>query len=119
MKLKMEARRWKMEVGRWSIFYLLSSICYLLATICHSAIIPDSRRIIWEAGVRNGGIIVDPTNTISAAKTVYTTLLTSVTTTGFQIALNACPSNQVVQLTNGIYTINATLTVPDGVILRG
>jgi len=73
-------------------------------------IIPASRRIQWDPGVRGG---------VPIRSTVYTNLPTSITTSALQTALNRCPTNQVVQLASGTYNITASLQIPSGVTLRG
>ena len=83
----------------------------LLGNVCiHGAIIPGARRIQWDPGVRGG---------IPVRGTIYTNLPTTATTSEIQAALNRCPSNQVVKLGAGTYSITSTLKIPTGVTLRG
>ena len=82
-----------------------------LVPVAEAQILPPERRINWDPGVRGG---VPTTRT-----TIYTTLPASATASAIQSALNLCPSNQVVQLSTGTYTIDRTINVPSGVSLRG
>lgn len=90
---------------RASIFLLVAT-AHLLA----GPIIPTADIIDWDAGVRDG---------IPYRATVFTNHTTDATAAIIQNSLDTCPSNQVVQLTNGTFTINAALDIPSGVTLRG
>lgn len=84
-----------------------------------AGIIPSSRRITWDPGVR-GGIMINATQTVSQSMIVFTNLATNVTTSAFNSAIANCPSNQVIQLTNGVYDLTSTLNVAkDGIVIRG
>lgn len=77
-----------------------------------SEIIPSDRRITWQGNVGIPGGVPNRT-------TIYQTLAAGATMSAIQTALNNCPSNQVVVLPAGTYTINGTLTIPTGKTLRG
>lgn len=64
----------------------------------------------WQAGVR-GGIV--------PRTTIFTNHATTATAAMIQHSLDTCPSNQVVMLTNGTFTMNDVLIVPSYVTLRG
>ena len=89
---------------------LSASLVLLFAFAGFGEILSSDRRITWDPGVRSG----IPTRT-----TIYTTLSSSATAASIQSALNACPSNQVVQLAAGTFNISSTITIPSGVTLRG
>lgn len=98
---------------------LLFTIVFLLAFAASSFgdIIPASRRINWDPGVR-GGLLV--TN-----RSVWTNMI-AIDGTGaidvsgaLQYALSRCPSNQVVLLPSGTFKIASKIYVPSGVTLRG
>ena len=89
----------------------LSALFVLLFSFAgFGQILSSDRRIDWNPGVR-GGI---PTRT-----TIYTTLSSASSSASIQSALNACPSNQVVLLGAGTFTISSMITIPSGVTLRG
>lgn len=80
-----------------------------------AAIIPADRRPLWTGNVGVRGGIPD-----SSAMTVYTNLGTSATYLTISNAIANCPSNQVVQLTNGTYNLTGSIIMQkDGVVLRG
>jgi hypothetical protein len=88
-------------------------IAAAILAVCFSAsavIVPDDRRITWDPGVR-GGI---PTRTA-----IFTNLAAGTTRAVIQSCLNNCPSNQVVKLGAGAFSLNNNLTIPTGVTLRG
>jgi hypothetical protein len=74
---------------------------------------PNTNTAPWSGLVGvDGGI---PTVT-----TIYTNLTSSATPVQINAAIAACPSNQVVQLGAGTYTINSPLNLSkNGVVLRG
>ncbi|MFO1478374.1 MAG: hypothetical protein U1F98_17210 [Verrucomicrobiota bacterium] len=75
--------------------------------------IPAARRTTWQGNVGVPGGI--PYRT-----TIYTTLPAGATVAQINSALAACPSNQVVQLSAGTYTLNGTINMQrNGVTLRG
>jgi hypothetical protein len=78
-----------------------------------SDIIPTNRVTPWLGNVGvEGGI---PNRT-----TIFKTLFASNSAVDINIALATCPSNQVVQLTDGIYNLNTALLIGrSGVTLRG
>ncbi len=80
------------------------------ALTASAEIIPTSRTITFDPGVRGG---------IPERTRIHVTLPTSTPAAGIQAALNACPSNAVVLLAPGTFRIGATLTIPSGVTLRG
>lgn len=81
-----------------------------LAAAGNAEIIPASRTIDFDPGVRGG---------IPNRTRIHATLPTTSTAAQIQAALNACPSNQVVLLAPGTFKVSATLTIPPGVTLRG
>lgn len=72
-----------------------------------------SRLIDWtQAGLGTSGIPV--------VSTIYTTIQSGASEAQIQTALDACPSNQVVVLSNGTYSISSTLFIRQtGEVLRG
>lgn len=78
------------------------------------AILPASRRIVWEPGVPGGIpnrttehiVIADTTGVINAQPAI-------------QAAINACPPNEVVLLPPGTYRLNYHLTMKTDITLRG
>ncbi len=85
----------------------LATVVIFLPLAVNAQIIPSDRIINWDPGVR-GGI---PTRT-----TVFQTVPVG---GNIQLALNNCPSGQVVQLISGTYSISSPLTIPSNVTLRG
>jgi len=75
-----------------------------------------SRTNLWQLGSTVGVVGGIPTVT-----TIYTNYTSSATAAQIQTGLNNCPSNQVVKLGAGVYTIGSTLTMyrSRGVVLRG
>jgi hypothetical protein len=88
------------------------AISLLVSQTARGDIIPANRLIDWtKAGVPGG---------IPAVTTIYTNIPAGASTATIQAALDACPSNQVVLLAPGTYTITAMLRVrKNGVVLRG
>jgi len=93
----------------------------LISCCCFSAqalIIPVERAVpggMWtNAGMAGVGGI--PTN-----QTMFTNFTSSVTLAQLNAALQSCPSNQYVFLTNGTYNFNGTIEFDQttGVVLRG
>jgi hypothetical protein len=70
----------------------------------------------WNAGVVGG---------IPTVSTIFTNFYSTATSAQIQNALNTCPSNQVVYLNSGVYTMSSTLEYGpwqggnNGVVLRG
>ncbi len=87
----------------------------LFATAAHGQI-ASSNRIDWSAGVTVGVL-----GGIPLRETVFTNLDTAASSASISAAIQACPSNQVVQLTNGTFTLTNYITFGgrDGVTLRG
>ena len=86
-----------------------------------ASVIPANRLYNWQdySGYP-GGCMINATQTIAQSKTVYTTLGTNATAAQINAAIVACPAGQVVQLTNGTYTISAKiLFARSDVVLRG
>ncbi len=75
-------------------------------------IIPPNRLPTWQGNVGVPGGIPNRT-------TVYTTIAAGASTATIQSAINACPSNQVVLLSAGTYTLTTSLSLKSGVTLRG
>ncbi len=99
----------RFQMGKLSAALSLLALLAVVAPV-DAEILSPSRRINWDPGVRGG---------IPNRTTVFTTLPTSATASAIQSALNLCPSNQVVQLSAGTYSISAQLKIPTGVTLRG
>lgn len=84
----------------------------LLGVSAGAGIIPDSRLAIpaWSTAGVPGGI-------------PYRTNIFTVVPAGgnIQSAINSCPNNQVVLLTNGTYTVGSTIQIPlfKGITVRG
>jgi len=92
-----------MTIGLWGL---------CVAVAC-GEIIPQDRRIDWQAGVP-GGI---PNRTVifcNATNAPYNARGDGVTdnTAAIQNAINACPSNQVVYLPAGNYRVTGQITIP-------
>ena len=82
-------------------------------------IMPPARRTTWNPGIPGG---------IPARTTVCATILASTygngtvnASTGIQNAINACPDNQIVQLSAGDFLINGTepIKISKSITLRG
>lgn len=96
---------------RWSIIILI----ILSAFSDWALILPAERLGPWtrsNVGVEGG--IPNSSN-----MTVNATISAGASLTTINNALAACPSNRVVQLSNGSYTLNGNVVVPNGVVLRG
>lgn len=76
-------------------------------------IMPQDRDGTWESAGVYGGI---PDST---SMTVWTNVNTNWTVAQINSAIQDCPSNQVVQLTNGTYVLDGRLLMKSGVVLRG
>ena len=74
-------------------------------------VITNTRLAYWTNSVGIPGGIPNRT-------TIYTNVAAGVNNAGVQNALNNCPSNQVVKLAAGTYTVTG-LSIPTGVTLRG
>jgi hypothetical protein len=82
----------------------------LAASVFAANPIPSDHKITWTAGVEGG---------IPNVTTVNTILPSTATLTDINNAIAACPSNQVVVLTNGVYPITGQIVMKQGVVLRG
>jgi PKD repeat protein len=82
----------------------------------HGEIIPQDRRVDWIPGVNVGVPGGIPNRT-----TVYTTFAPGATAAQINSAIAACPSNQVIKLGAGTFTLGSTLNFgfKKGVTLRG
>lgn len=91
---------------------LLVTILAITTTTRAADIIPSTNRIDWTltAGVEGG---------IPFRTTIYTTLSSTVTVSQLNGHIAACPSNQVVKLDAGTYTLSGDLVPKTGVTLRG
>lgn len=92
-------------------------IVALLATVISSyaVIIPADRRGMWDrANVGVEGGIPNSSN-----MTVFATVSLGASLATINSNLAACPSNQVVQLSAGTYTLGGSVVIPNGVVLRG
>lgn len=91
------------------------ALLYLLPCIASAVGVPyATNRVDWYGYVGvNGGIPV--------RETIYTNFTSSATAANIQKAITDCPSNQVIYLAAGTYTINTTLDWArnNGVTLRG
>lgn len=84
----------------------------LIASSALGQVVPSSRLATWQGNVGIPGGIPNRT-------TIFQTIAAGASQSTIQSALNSCPSNQVVLLSAGSYTLSGTLTVPTGVTLRG
>jgi hypothetical protein len=75
-------------------------------------VVPSNRLTIWQGNVGVAGGIPNRT-------TIYTTIPAGASGATIQNAINACPSNQVVLLSAGTYTITSTLNLNSYMTLRG
>ena len=93
---------------------VLVSVTVLAVATTNAVIIPDDLRITWQGNVGVPGGIPNRT-------TIFTTLNPGVTASDINAALAACPSNQVVFLSAGVYNINELIYFDKhaGVTLRG
>src|SRR2546425_230490 len=71
---------------------------------------PPGRLINWNPGIPGG---------VPNRTTIYTTIPAGASVSSIQSALNACPANQVVQLSAGTYNFSGTIYIPSYVTLRG
>lgn len=96
------------------------SVIILLLFVCsaHSEIIPSDRRVVWEGNVGIPGGIPIRSTIFSNVFNITSNGSVNVQTE-LQSILDACPSNQVVFIPNGIYRINSTLTLNSYKTLRG
>jgi len=94
----------------FSILFILA-FCFNALSQNFSPIIPDERIIEWNPGVRGG---------IPDRQTIYTTIVSGASAATINAAIAACPSNQVVLLSAGVYSLSASIEMSkDGVTLRG
>ena len=88
------------------------------ATSAAFTVLPADRRTLWNPGVV-GGIPVRTTICASVDASTYG-YGTQDASSGIQAAINACPLGQVVQLSEGVFTINNNiLLINRGITLRG
>jgi hypothetical protein len=88
------------------------AVLLLTSPTARGDLIPGNRLIDWTQSGVPGGIPV--------VSTVYTTLAAGASSSAIQSALDACPSNQVVLLSSGTYTVTQMIRVrKTGVVLRG
>ncbi len=80
--------------------------------------IPADRKIDWTYSGIPGGIPKRTTVSATINASTYGNGASDATA-GIQVALNACPANQVVALSAGTFKINTNLTIPGNVTLRG
>lgn len=93
--------------------YLLPLL--LLAWPVFGEIVPSTRLYDWQLGVNvgvRGGIPAQD-------QTIYTNFTSSATAAQINAGIQNCPSNQVVKLGTGTYSLSTHLIMKDGVILRG
>jgi hypothetical protein len=91
------------STARGGCFTFAVFVLLMLVHAALSEIVTSDRLISWEPGIPGG---------IPNRATIYTNLTSSATVAQINAALSACPSNQVVYLNAGTYTINGTITVP-------
>jgi PKD repeat protein len=96
-------------VGR--IFLVLSTELSLFA-----GVLPAERTGQWLARTHVG---VEGGIPNSSNMAVYTTIAAGASAATINTAINSCPSNQVVQLSAGSYSISSALSLKSGVVLRG
>ena len=92
-----------------------STTLLLIAQVtCFADVIPPNRITTWQGNVGVEGGIPNVT-------TIYTTLPASATLVQINAAIAACPSNQVVLLSAGTYTLAGQIIFngKNGVVLRG
>ena len=87
-------------------------ILELLVSSASAQIIPSSRVTTWKGHVGVPGGIPNRT-------TIYTTVSAGASAATINSAIAACPSNQVVMLSAGTYTISSSINLKSGVTLRG
>lgn len=98
----------------WRFLQILISA--MLCLTAGAEIIPAHRLPLWTGNVGVRGGIPD-----SSGMQIYTNLPIC-SATAINDAILNCPSNQVVQLTNGTYALSASIMVPNykhGVVVRG
>ncbi|MBI2839992.1 MAG: IPT/TIG domain-containing protein [Acidobacteria bacterium] len=78
-----------------------------LPSVVMATVIPPNRRISWSPGIP-GGV---PTRT-----TIHATLGPG---DDIQAAIDSCPAGEVVYLSAGDYTLTSSLTIENGIALRG
>jgi len=88
------------------------SILLMIVVVAGAEIIPATNRIDWSlySGIPGG---------IPHRTTIYTNLPAGLSMATINSAIANCPSNQVVQLSNGIYTVTASLAPKSHITLRG
>jgi len=113
------------EIGRKrfsksSYSVLIIGLLTVFAQCALAEIIPSSRRIQWDPGVR-GGIPSRSTICANVKSPPYNALGdgSADDTTAIKNAIKACGSGQVVYLPSGTYKISAPLQVKSGITVRG
>jgi hypothetical protein len=95
----------------WVAAFAACAALVLISQAAVGQIISPQRQTVWQGNVGvPAGIPI---------RAVYAYLSTGASGATIQAALNACPSNQVVQLGAGVYSIRNTLSLKSGVTLRG
>lgn len=87
-----------------------------------SAVIEVNTGAVFSVNGQSGAVVIDGvTDWINAGLAPFGADRNGVvdSTSAIQTALNACPVGGVVYLPRGVYKTTATLTIPDGVSLRG
>jgi hypothetical protein len=82
-----------------------------------SALIPSARLTTWNPGIP-GGVPARTTLCASVNASTYGNGALDATA-GIQAALDACPTEQVVQLSAGDFQITSPLQITKGIVLRG
>ena len=103
-----------MSYARWGKMLLV--LCLVAEISASAQILPANRT---PNGLGNWVNIAGVPGGIPNRTTIYQTIAAGASAATVQTALNACPSNQVVLLSAGTYTWSATVTIPNGVTLRG
>lgn len=105
-------RQWWIEAVATGTHRLLMFLLILLPALAQAtAILPTDRNPNWQPGIPGG---------IRNRTTINTVLGTSSTAAQINTAIQNCPSNQVVLLTNGTFVLTGQIFITNsGVTLRG
>ena len=92
---------------------------FLLGASLYASILPPDRTGGPTPAWARANVGVEGGIPNSSNMTVYATVPAGASSSTIQAALNACPSNQVVQLSAGNYPNLSGIRIPNGVVLRG
>ncbi len=102
-------------LARWGQVFL--AFWLMAEQISSAQILPANRT---PGGHGNWNNIAGVPGGIPAVTNIYTTISAGASESTIQSAINSCPSNQVVLLSPGTYSLSSTLTIGNnGVVLRG